>query len=195
MSPTPGRSIGINLILLICGIGAGAYGIYGYLNNVPETWQFGIAGLMCSFFGLISGHKALRSKLAEQKLGKIHLEVKPKETRGGEMIQCALHFKPTSELHINTVTVLLKGIERFVSGSGTWRKTHRHEFHQSKDVLLSERHIQQNEPVALYGKIPIPHDAAPTFTASYNQIFWIVEVQMDIARWPDWSHEEHLWMG
>jgi hypothetical protein len=144
---------------------------------------FLVAGL-----GAILG--ALWRGIAQKKLGVPEVRIGASTARPGDMVPVSVKIRPRAPVRLEGVTAELRGTEVVVSGSGTNRTTHRHVFHQAKETLdPGGRELPPGEELTIGGVVQVPGQAPPTFSASDNDLRWVVEVHIGIAGWPDWKRE------
>lgn len=145
-----------------------------------------------SLFGGIPGLMALlmlRNTFAQRKLGQVQVSFEPNAVEPGESTRLYLAFQPKAEIQVNKITVTFKGQEVVVSGSGTNKTTHRHDLHEEAHELTGSCTLRRLEHADFKLDLEVPKDAAPSFTASSNEVSWTCAVHVDIARWPDWSED------
>jgi hypothetical protein len=155
------------------------------LANLPIGIFFMVPGFIVAFLGL-------RNVLAEMKIGSVKLEVEPLSAEPGGAVRVVLSMVPKSALLLNEATVKLKGIEQVVSGSGTKKTTHTHTLHEAQASLSAKQGIVAGRPVRLETLLELPASAPPSFEAASNKLIWSLNVHLDIARWPDWTHDVAL---
>jgi hypothetical protein len=44
-------------------------------------------------------------------------------------------------------------------------------------------------------RLPIPQPVPWSFSASDNDLKWVIEVHIDVAGWPDWKSHFPIWMA
>jgi hypothetical protein len=183
------------LPFLLASIGITAIGVSKVLNNETDGWPILFFGLSFAVVPLIPVALFFWKKLAERKLGKVDLSVQPTAARPGDELKCAIRFTPQTDAQVDSVTISLTGMERAVSGSGSNRRTHKSDFHNSSQEVMARRQFHKGEYVALQAKIVLPKDAVPTFHASDNRVVWQISVHIDIPGWPDWNSHQHIMVG
>ncbi|OYP38186.1 hypothetical protein [Rhodopirellula sp. MGV] len=132
---------------------------------------------------------AAKTVLPMLMLGKVHSELVDDFVTPGENAKVKLSFQPRRNVSINQISATLTGAEVCVSGSGSNRTTHRHQFFESKHELLSETTLQAGNRREFDLAIPIPGDAPYSFDLSDNDLKWTIKLHIDLPRWPDWSRE------
>jgi len=171
--------------MLAVGLLAFAGGIVAVL--LTDSLFPGIA----SVFGLLIAAGPIRRLIASRRTGDVRFEL------GGltpdDEIQCAVHFAPSASAQINNVRARLVVQEVVTRGSGTNRHTYRHDVHDhGADMLASGRSVHGYT----YGvRLPIPQPVPWSFSASDNDLKWMVEVHIDVAGWPDWKSPFPIWIA
>ena len=170
----------------------GAFGMWawdGVSKARSGNWGDAIPGLVVAavmtlvLLGLVWA--IVSSRLLKSRFGNIDHHVEPDRLQPGDSVTVRVSFTPEKDTVINRAFVQLVGIEEVVSGSGTNRKTRRHEVHDEEIELSSERRLMARQPVILETDLRIPDTAPPSFRASRNELKWELLTQMDIARFPD----------
>lgn len=133
-----------------------------------------------------------RTVLRRRKLGEVRLAIEPAIAGPGDEIRITLAGQPPSALQLNRATVRLRGQEEVVRGSGTNKSTYRHDLHDETLEIGMSRPLAARIPFQIEGTLRIPESAPPSFGASSNELKWWVDVDMDIARCPDWSEKKTL---
>lgn len=174
--------------LLLLGIG-GSMLYSGY--NESDIQSLFIGGMM-SAFGLFVAFKFFRNTLAERKVSNVRVSVQPKQLRPDSHCKINLGFTARDNLNLNQISATLLGTEIAVSGSGTKRTTHRHEFYNRPHTLHRGSTITVGRRVSCQLDLAIPADAAASFSERDNRVEWKVELTIDIASWPDWKTTEPI---
>jgi hypothetical protein len=172
-------------LALVIGLVAFAGGIAGVLlKGSPFP---GIA----SVFGLLIAAGPIRHLIASRRTGDVRLQLD--ELTRDDQIQCSVHLAPTASAQINHVRARLVVQEVVTRGSGTNRHTYRHQVHeQGADMLAAGRSVHG---YAYSVRLPIPQPVPWSFSASDNDLKWMVEVHIDVAGWPDWKSHFPIWMA
>jgi len=104
---------------------------------------------------------------------------------GGEVVgEFATTTRKTVEL--NAITVVLRGTEVCISGSGSNKRTHRHVVFENSQTLQSQVTLQAGNESRCSFAFRLPDDAAYSVSLHENSLIWTVDVEVDIPRWPDW---------
>jgi len=133
-----------------------------------------------------------KSVLPKRALGQVELQVPEAEVVPGSTITGQLRIHPTKPVRINAITTTLTGSESCVGGSGSNRRTHRHEFLKRQDVLATEITLKPNQDNVYDVAIKVPADAPYSIKLSDNELIWGIEFRVDIPRWPDWVERRTL---
>jgi hypothetical protein len=151
-------------------------------------------GVMVALVGgvmfVIGGATALRRPMAESRLGAPAVVVEPADLRAGESVRVRIELQPKSRVHLNGLSLELRGQEVVVSGSGSNATTHKHDLHQ-RTIELSPGglELEAGASRAFAGEAAIPLGAAPSFDVRDNAVRWWLVVRADIEGWPDWVEE------
>jgi hypothetical protein len=157
------------------------------------TLPFGGIFALVGFGGAFLMYK---KRVAQRRLGTPTLSVSPNPAKPGDSIRVNILCQPRSTLTLTEGKVVLKGVERVVSGSGSNRTTHTHEVHRSERSLnLQGRTVEASQPLSLQATVEVPRDAALTFVADDNALKWTITTTIGIDGWPDWEHEYPLTVG
>jgi len=154
---------------------------------------FSIIGLGIIILGLYTGlYKMVRNKMASKKLGNIEANLSKGVFHPGDSAKLNLKFQPQESIQLNGIKATLKGSEIAVSGSGSDRTTHTHDFLVKDFNIESSRTLSARSPVNHSIDIIIPDDAPQTFSSFNNKIKWLVSLEIDIDKWPDWATEKDI---
>ena len=93
---------------------------------------------------------------------------------------------------IRAVHATLLGREVVVRGSGTDRRTFTKTIHRQSVRLADPPDMRLGYEVQFTGEVTIPQTAAPSFTLPDNRLEWSIEIDVDIARWADWSENRTI---
>lgn len=173
------------LFVMGAAVVAIANGELGAVFGLPFGGIFAAVGVFIAFM-------SMRNSIASRRLGKVDLGLAPGTVRGGEVVRVHLGFRPPKDVTINAIQATLVGLEEVVRGSGTNKKTYKHELHREQVTLMEKKHLHRLEDVGLDAALTLPKDAPPSFNASSNELKWSVTVDIDVEGWPDWSLEEPL---
>lgn len=166
--------------------------IVGLFIGFRQPWGLLLAGLFLAAGAAMILHTLWRG-IAERKLGTPQVRIGASVAEGGERIPLSVRIRPRAPLRLEGVVVELRGLEEVVSGSGTNRTTHRHVFHQTREILdPGGRELLPQEEVVFEGAVEIPPDAPPTFAAPDNSLQWTILLRISIGGWPDWKRDYPL---
>ncbi|MCC9600584.1 hypothetical protein LOC67_08425 [Stieleria sp. JC731] len=178
----PGCFSNAVVVVLICSIIAVFIGVALTILAIPKVG--GIIGLILVPIALLV---AWRTLLPMWLLGKVKTEVVSKNVTPGEKVLVKMSFQPRRDVDVTKITAVLNGSEVCISGSGSNRTTHRHQFYEETHQLLSEAHLKAGDEQSFEFGIPIPSDAPYSFNLSDNDLRWSIDLRFDIPRWPDWK--------
>lgn len=141
--------------------------------------------LLVLVLGLVGGGILLiKSVLPRWKLGAVEVSLpKPMVAAGGTLVG-ELKLAPKQSLQINGIDILIKCSEECVSGSGSNRRTHRHEVWSTREQLHRGGMLNAGQQVVPF-EAQIPANAIPSIKVKDNEIKWQFELRVDIPRWPD----------
>ena len=146
---------------------------------------------IASVFGLLIAAGPIRRSIASRRTGDVRFELG--ELTQADEIQCSVHFAPKASAQINSVRARLLVQEVVTRGSGTNRRTYRHDVHEhGADMLAAGRSAYGYTHSA---RLPIPQPVPWSFSASDNNLMWMVEVHIDVAGWPDWKSQFPIWIA
>ncbi|MDZ7292827.1 MAG: hypothetical protein ONB44_22905 [candidate division KSB1 bacterium] len=132
----------------------------------------------------------LRNKLAQQKLGKVEVEIEPKRVHAGKQVECKFLFRSQDLQRLNKITATLKGVERVASGSGDLKRTYTHTVYEATIEQTNASAVAAgNNKMLINLPLQIPSTAPTTFYAPDNALVWSIRVQIDVPDWPDWVQE------
>lgn len=143
---------------------------------------FVLVGLMMAFVGL-------RNRLAALRLGQVELDWPEGPLYPGDMVSLRLRLNAVEGLNAFKATLFCR--EAVVSGSGTNTTTHRHNI-VSLPIELARTAESPTGLCVVEGGLALPQDAPPSFYAPDNELSWMVELHIDVARWPDWMRRLYL---
>lgn len=143
--------------------------------------------------GLVVIFLGVRNRVASSAIGEVEVDA-PWPSLPGDEVVCSVRFTPNRRVPINRVTLKLLGREVVVSGSGTNRTTYTHVLHEEEIELCGQQDAQAGQPIALTGTLRLPEDAPLSVSMTDNSLIWGLDIRVDIARWPDWTRLEQLWV-
>jgi hypothetical protein len=151
----------------------------------------GILGLGCTAAGLSLAYLAVRNSLAQRKLGHVVM-VWPREVlEPGRQLPLELRINASARDRLNAVKATLICRERVVSGSGTNRTTHTEEVFRETAVFEEVADADAAGPgrLAMRATPRLPDGAPPSFYADDNELIWLLDIHVDVEKWPDWQRE------
>ncbi|NRB37965.1 MAG: hypothetical protein HRU20_05785 [Pseudomonadales bacterium] len=162
---------------------------------MPDKWRegdiFGLLFLSLFMFGpWVLAFKILKPMIAQKKLGKVSIELIDKTYSAGEELSLTVAFNPSQELMINGIKARLLLREIAVSGSGTNRSTHRHEYLIEEKILSTQEMFNPGSAYKQSVSFVLPENMMHSFYAGDNSLRWSVVVDIDVSNWPDWQQEE-----
>jgi hypothetical protein len=144
-----------------------------------------LTGLLLGTFWLMGTY------LPRRRVGDAQLTLEEQRVVAGQLIRGRFTMEPSKPLNCGGITVRLLGEEVCVSGSGSNRRTHRHELAEQRQQLVSAGQIPAG-PQRYAIELPVPAEAAPTLKLQSNSIHWKLELRVDIPRWPDFAQTETI---
>lgn len=133
--------------------------------------------------------KAISGRVGDVRIVAPAMVVCPKEEW-----PCTLSFTPRKTFRINEISVRLLVQEAATSGSGTSSTTYTHTLYDEKQVLRDAGQLIAGDPFHEQVRIPLPDTDAWSLTIDDNKLSWMMDVRIDIPRWPDWSEKFTLQM-
>lgn len=163
--------------------------ILGWIIAIAILAIFGTVFLLFVPFLLVIGGAIwfFTSYLPKSITGNVECKVGPQRLKAGEQIQGSIHFVPKRKSQVNGVRATVRCQEVCVSGSGSNRKTHRHEIASQSFVLRDAGELKTGQKEFRNFHYEIPASAPPSMQLSDNSIQWFVEFRVDIPRWPDYQ--------
>lgn len=153
---------------------------------------FAIVGLGLILFNIYFFMIAERVHMAEVKLASSI--VSP-----GDIIPCSVTFQVNKPTKLKEVRAIL--LCREESGNVGIRASER----TYQNVVYERRHelqlpvklVPANVPIHVSGEIPVPSDAAPSFTLASElgrgiRLKWVAEFRIEMKWWPDWLDREEI---
>jgi hypothetical protein len=134
----------------------------------------------------------LRNSLAGQKLGEVSLEISPLMLQPNQLVAVRFETIVKADLELDKIEVKLVQSEFYASGSGTNRTTRTVPIYTLPILVSERRHLRAGEKLEFALELPIPDQAATTFRANDNGVFWHVVVTLPIKGWADWEHIQDI---
>jgi hypothetical protein len=177
----------IILSIVFCGIG----GLIYTAIQPPLIFAIPFAGLFLGVFGFI-GYSMLRNNFAQARLGTVNLQIEPLQVRPSENIQIRFETITKADVDLEKIEVKLVQNEFYATGSGTNRTTHVVPILQNIIPISEARALRTGEKLEFALEIPIPPDAATTFSAHDNKVTWQIQITLPIKGWSDWQHLQDI---
>jgi hypothetical protein len=130
-----------------------------------------------------------RSYLPKQLTGTVIAEIQPERLKPGQELRGRIEFTPKRRLKASDVLYKIECIEKCVSGSGSNRKTHKHELLSLTEKLAPASHFAAGQQQKFEFIYTVPVDAAPSMKLNDNELTWSVQMRIAIPRWPDWTKD------
>lgn len=148
--------------------------------------------IVFGFMALVGVWWLFTSFLPNWKLGSVRHRLETDVAHPGDSVHANLRVHPRSSVRINGVEWTIKAEEVVVRGSGTDRKTYRHEVasHRVRASGPTRLDARRDHNFALV--FPLPDDSPYSIDLDDNDLRWTVKVRIDIPNWPDWNGEEAL---
>lgn len=162
--------------------------LFGQFHVAP----FGLFGFFIGAFGLWNGRSQLGNLLSRRKLGDVSLSVSPNVAAPGEAIQASLSLTAKKDVKIEEIKISFILRESATSGSGTDRKTYTYEHLMEDDIVLQEHRLDVDQTFTTDLTLTIPADAPSSFSATNNQLVWVVRADVDMPGWVDLYEETYL---
>ncbi len=184
-SSAPKTMGGCGLILSSIFLAFGLFWVFMTLI-MGTPFYFTLAGAPFVGIGVFLVYRSLRNSLALNKLGNIEVLLDEKHFVPGEVLNCQVIFTPKTALDLEHIVCKLQGKEQVIRGSGTDKTTHTHKLYEHQETKLEHTRFTAGEKVEAKIALTIPEDAAYTFMAVDNKLFWEVEITIDVKGWPNW---------
>ncbi|MEM6363665.1 MAG: sporulation protein [Planctomycetota bacterium] len=140
--------------------------------------------------GLPVGLFALFLKTAPKRvLGETTLVWDADRKSPGDTIDGTIKVTPRKPAKILGVSLQLKGTEKVISGSGSNRTTHRHDFFDQTIPLAPESTLAAGQTHRFPISFALPDDLPYSITLKDNELLYTLEARIGIARWPDWKQK------
>jgi len=176
-------------------MGCGAVAALGGVLLLAAPWGSNAVGggIVMAVVGAVLFLFALPKYLAQRRIGTPIFRCEPSEVCVGGDLCVTLTLRPKAEARVNGVSVRLLGREKVTKGSGKKATTYRQDLHEQRGELsLGAKRLKAGKTYCGELKLKIPEDAAPSFGAMYNEVFWEIDVRIDIAGWPDWKDGQRI---
>lgn len=182
--------LGISMLLVfLC-----ALAIYGMVIGWKRADDFIGFAVILGIIGIGGIIYSIKQILVGKKVGSFAFQLDASAVCPGDKINCSLSFQSRGALHIDKITATLQAKEEVVSGSGKSRSTHTKNVFTQEHILSQTRELFSGQPLRLQKEIPVPQNAPYSIDVSQNSLYWTLDVRIVIARWPDWSHTERLFV-
>jgi len=121
--------------------------------------------------------------------GKVQFLTQPAIVLMGDSITGSCEFTPKTTSPIYGITWTIKCIEKCVSGSGTKRSSHQHDFFSRVHTLAQAGTLKSGERQRFDLEFQLPATAPASMKLTDNEIHWSSEFRIAIPKWPDWVKE------
>ncbi|MEZ6091863.1 MAG: hypothetical protein R3C05_28430 [Pirellulaceae bacterium] len=173
-------------------------GMIGKMIGVIFVVVFGLVMLLNPFLWLIGFVVAIGASvwwfatryLPRKRLGSVQYKLQRQQWMPGEKLRATLTVHPRKDIAINGIIWTVTGQETCVSGSGSNRRTHRHEFFSDGQVDHNLTRLLGNRETVIDLSLRLPRTEAFTMDLGDNNIQWTTQVRIDIPRWPDWKDKQ-----
>jgi hypothetical protein len=186
-NPPFGIAIGIAFAVFVLGF----FGFIFATVQPPIFIAIPMAGIFLGVIGFIA-YSFLRNNLAQARLGTVNLEIEPLEVQPSQSIQIRFATTTKADVDLSKIEVKLVQNEFYATGSGTNRSTHTVPILQQVIPISEARSLRAGEKLEFAVEIPIPADAATTFSAPDNKVTWQVQITLPIKSWSDWQHFQDI---
>ncbi|MEY4530499.1 MAG: hypothetical protein RLZZ156_1220 [Deinococcota bacterium] len=190
--PTTGNSAFGIIAVAVFGLVFAGMGFFIFSAAQPPiivVIPFG--AIFLGVFGFIA-YSLLRNNLAQARLGTVSLEIEPTQVQPGQSIQIRFATTTKADVDLSKIEVKLVQNEFYATGSGTNRSTHTVPILQEMIPISEARSLRAGEKLEFAVEIPIPADAATTFSAHDNKVTWQVQITLPIKGWSDWQYLQDI---
>ncbi|MCU0961455.1 MAG: sporulation protein [Pirellulaceae bacterium] len=133
-----------------------------------------------------AGYWFFRVFLPRRMLGKVEFQAEPAQVVAGTSVTGQLRFTPPRTATTDGIGWTVTCTEKCESGSGSDRKTHRHEVLRLHQQVAEAGTFAAGQPQAFAFTTTLPADAPVSLKFRDNQLQWQGELRIAIPRWPDW---------
>lgn len=113
----------------------------------------------------------------------------------GDQLDCHISFDAERAFYLHHISAELSMVETVTSGHGTNSTTYSKSFFKEGYLQEFERAIQKGEHIDVKIPLQIPADGGASFTATDNQLEWIVNVDIVLKQWPDFAKASEVWIN
>lgn len=167
-------------------VGGGVVAIFAIVMLLnPFLW---LIGFIAAIGG--AGWWIATRYLPRKRLGSVQYQLQRKQWKPGEKLTATLIVHPRRDVAIGGIIWTVTGQEVCVSGSGSNRRTHRHEFFSDGKVDQQLTRLVGNRETIIELAIRLPQTTGFTMSLGDNSIQWLTQIRIDIPRWPDWTDKQ-----
>lgn len=145
-------------------------------------------GLIFLAVGIFLLWATARPYIAEFRVAAPEVTLSKESVRVGEEFQIVYrqHFKRAAEVEKVNITFYFRETATYQRGTDTYTVHHdiTHLEHR-----IPGRHFPGGRYLEERLSLAIPREAMHTFQAHHNQLRWFVEVQVEVADWPDYDEQ------
>ncbi len=107
----------------------------------------------------------------------------------------SVELTPRFDATFEGVTVTMAAYESVTKGYGRdMPNTSTHTLHSEAHQMCGVRRLKRGEAFRLEHVLTVPEDAPPSFNASHNELYWKVEVVVDVRGWVGLGTIRCLWV-
>jgi hypothetical protein len=133
-----------------------------------------------------AGYWFFRVFLPRRMLGKVEFRAEPAQVVAGTSVTGQLRFTPPRTATTEGIDWTVTCTEKCESGSGSDRKTHRHEVLRLHQQVAEAGTFAAGQPQSFDFASVIPADAPASLKFRDNELLWQGVLRIAIPRWPDW---------
>lgn len=113
----------------------------------------------------------------------------------GDQLDCHISFDAERSFYLRHISVELSMVETVTSGHGTDSTTYSKHFFKDGYLQEFERVVQRGEYIDVHIPLQIPADGGASFTATNNQLEWVVNIEIVPKQWPDFIKKREVWVN
>ncbi len=162
--------------------------VLGLVTNAGVP--FALCGLLFLGIGLLIVGGAVRILMASWKVAEPDISISLPQLRVGDQFELSYRqrFKGQAKGHI-TLKLIFRECATYQRGTDTVTVTHGYVMHS---IQLPPRNYMGGETLSELWSIQIPPSAMHSFKAKRNELLWLLQVDVDIAGWPDFERTYDL---
>ncbi len=151
-------------------------------------YLYGLVGVIVGIIALSAIVVAVRKWVSRRILGTVELFMPAEPVLVGARIPVEVHLSAHAREKINAATATLICMEDVSYGSGTNRSNESRTLFR-QEFPLTEQTDKGGDLMVLGGAAELPVDAPPSVKVTDNELFWRVDVYVDVANCPDWHRQ------